>query len=385
MQNGKLKDLRVAVAGGSIGGLCAGLALHGEGATVDVFERNGGPMETGGAGIVVQRELVEILRRYRAPHLPATSCQNRLYLEAGGGNGRREAMPQSFTSWEAIYRTLRAAFPDTRYHAGSTLESFETLGDSIRVRTAGHGEIEVDLLVCADGAQSPSRRRLLPGVEPDYAGYIAWRGTVPEASARPALVEFFADSFAFSEARSGGHVLAYFIPGADADATPGHRLLNWVWYVRADESDLARLLTDRHGHQHRTSLPRGGASDETLAGLRALARQEVHPRMAELIEATAEPFIQTIVDVVVPRTIFGRACLLGDAAFVVRPHTAGATAKVAYEAMLLAEQVRQSPGDVPGALAEFQAWQLVHAQELHRFGVSLGDRWLRVRQVDPTN
>ena len=30
---------------------------------------------------------------------------------------------------------------------------------------------------------------------------------------------------------------------------------------------------------------------------------------------------------------FGRTCLLGDAAFVVRPHTAGATAKAASDAM----------------------------------------------------
>jgi len=32
--------------------------------------------------------------------------------------------------------------------------------------------------------------------------------------------------------------------------------------------------------------------------------------MAELIEATEQPFIQKIVDVVVPRTVFGRVCLL---------------------------------------------------------------------------
>ena len=48
--------------------------------------------------------------------------------------------------------------------------------------------------------------------------------------------------------------------------------------------------------------------------------------------ATPDPFVQTIVDVVVPRTVFGRVCLLGDAAFVVRPHTAGATAKAARDA-----------------------------------------------------
>jgi 2-polyprenyl-6-methoxyphenol hydroxylase-like FAD-dependent oxidoreductase len=40
------KDLRVVVAGGSLGGLCAGVALRGEGVNVDIFERHPGEMET---------------------------------------------------------------------------------------------------------------------------------------------------------------------------------------------------------------------------------------------------------------------------------------------------------------------------------------------------
>jgi 2-polyprenyl-6-methoxyphenol hydroxylase-like FAD-dependent oxidoreductase len=41
---------RIAVAGGSIGGLCAGLALRGAGFDVQVYERVAGPMETARAG-----------------------------------------------------------------------------------------------------------------------------------------------------------------------------------------------------------------------------------------------------------------------------------------------------------------------------------------------
>jgi 2,6-dihydroxypyridine 3-monooxygenase len=84
----------------------------------------------------------------------------------------------------------------------------------------------------------------------------------------------------------------------------------------------------------------------------------VHPRMAELIEATEQPFIQKIVDVVVPRTVFGRVCLLGDAAFVVRPHTAGATAKAATDATSLANALREAKGDINEALLSFQSAQL---------------------------
>jgi len=74
MPGNSLKDLRVAVAGGSLGGLCAGVALRGQGAKVDIFERNLGEMEARGAGIVVQQELTRILQRHGAQPLPTTSC-----------------------------------------------------------------------------------------------------------------------------------------------------------------------------------------------------------------------------------------------------------------------------------------------------------------------
>src|SRR5258708_12625222 len=125
MPNDKLSGLRAVVAGGSIGGLCAGVALCDGGAEVEIFERHPGPMETRGAGIVVQHELTEILRRYGAPSLPATSCSRRRHLEPDGGNGRTQDMPQQFTSWESIYLPLRASFPTHRYRPGPTLARFE--------------------------------------------------------------------------------------------------------------------------------------------------------------------------------------------------------------------------------------------------------------------
>jgi 2-polyprenyl-6-methoxyphenol hydroxylase-like FAD-dependent oxidoreductase len=375
MPGDSLKDLRVVVAGGSLGGLCAGVALRGQGASVDIFERNPGEMEARGAGIVVQQELTSLLQRHRAPPLPTTSCSGRRYLDPEGGNGQTQLMPQHFTSWEAIYLTLRAAFPDAHYHAGAALDGFENVNETVCADIAGHGKTTADLLVCADGAQSETRRRLLPQVQPYYAGYIAWRGTVDEALVPPDLVAFFDDTFTFSEARNGGHILVYFIPGTKADTSEGHRQLNWVWYVHASDDELKQLLTDRQGQLHRNSLPLGGATEQTIAELRVRARREVHPRMAELIETTEQPFIQKIVYIVVPRTVFGRVCLLGDAAFVVRPHTAGATAKAAKDATSLANTLREPKGDIKEALQSFQSAQLRYGHELHQYGVALGNRW----------
>ncbi|HEX3562136.1 MAG TPA: hypothetical protein VHU24_04800 [Solirubrobacterales bacterium] len=367
--------LRIAVAGGSIGGLCAGLALRGAGFDVQVYERVSGPMETRGAGIVVQGELIELLRTHGKDALPTTHCTVRRYLSPEGGAGKVQCAPQDFTSWEAIYRTLAAAFPSDRYHRGATLADFANGDGVVRAHIDSHGAVEVDVLVAADGAQSPTRRRLLPDLSSTYAGYVAWRGTLDEANAPPDLLRFFDDAFTFSEARSAGHILAYFIPGDGADTTPGNRRLNWVWYVGVGEADLPRVLVDRGGRQHHASLPFGATPDSAISDLCDLARREVHPMLAALVAATPQPFLQTIVDVVPTRTVFGRVCLLGDAALVVRPHTAGATAKAARDAMTLARALKRAGWNVDAGLSGFEEMQIEFGRGLVEYGVALGRRW----------
>ena len=373
--SGAERPLRIAVAGGSIGGLCAGLALRGAGFDVQVYERISGPMETRGAGIVVQGELTDLLRTHGAGVLPTTRCRVRRYLSPEGGEGEVQRAPQDFTSWEAIYRTLATTFPSDRYHRGATLTDFGNGGGVVQAHIDGHGVVEADLLVAADGAQSPTRRRFLPDLGSTYAGYVAWRGTVDEVNAPPDLVRFFDDAFTFSEARSAGHILAYFIPGDGADTTPGKRRLNWVWYVGVREANLARILIDRDGRQHHTSLPLGGTPDSAIRDLRDLARREVHPILAALVAATPQPFLQTIVDMAPTRTVFARVCLLGDAAFVVRPHTAGATAKAARDAMTLARALKRTGGNVDAGLSSFEEMQVAFGRGLVDYGVALGRRW----------
>jgi 2-polyprenyl-6-methoxyphenol hydroxylase-like FAD-dependent oxidoreductase len=99
--NGSPEDrrLQIAVAGGSIGGLCAGLALHGSGFDVNVYERHPGPMDTRGAGIVVQGELVQLFDTYGAPPLPTTSCRVRRYLRTWLRRSERAAPLSPRKAW----------------------------------------------------------------------------------------------------------------------------------------------------------------------------------------------------------------------------------------------------------------------------------------------
>ena len=98
------------------------------------------------------------------------------------------------------------------------------------------------------------------------------------------------------------------------------------------------------------SVAGGMVPDELTGEIHAAAARELHPRFVELVQGAPDPFIQIILDVAVPRMTFGRACLLGDAAFVLRPHTAAATAKAAADAMALAAGLAADPGDPDAAL-----------------------------------
>ena len=376
---------RVVVAGGSIGGLCAGIAMRAIGCDVAVYERTPGAMASRGAGITVQDDLLDLLRRAGAPTLPLTSCRQRRYLVPDGGDGSRIPLPQQFTSWHAIYQTLRSAFPAEHYHPGSTLTGFAQAQGRVVAHFAERDGAEADLLVCADGAHSETRRRLLPEVRPRYAGYVAWRGMVEEDRMPARLARFFDDSFTLCAARSGGHILGYFIPGAGAATEVGRRRLNWVWYVNVpDGRELERLLVDRTGARHEASVPAGMVPAELAAEVHAAATRELHPCFVELVLATSDPFIQVIRDVAVPRMLFGRACLLGDAAFVLRPHPAAATDKAAADAAALATALAAHPTDADAALRVWETQRLEQGQSLLDLAVALGRRSVDRRDEPPT-
>lgn len=182
------------------------------------------------------------------------------------------------------------------------------------------------------------------------------------------------------------HILAYLIPGGEGQLPPEHgrhgrreraldlgpRLVNFVWYRNVEAGELTQLMTDQAGAEHSLSLPPGSVRQPYLEELHAAARR-LPPVFAELVLATAEPFIQKIVDVEVDRMAFGRICLAGDAAFTARPHTAAGTAKAAADAWALAGAVRDH-GEAPVALRTWEAGQLALGRQLVARARQLGKR-----------
>jgi 2-polyprenyl-6-methoxyphenol hydroxylase-like FAD-dependent oxidoreductase len=77
--------------------------------------------------------------------------------------------------------------------------------------------------------------------------------------------------------------------------------------------------------------------------------------VAEIFARTPQPFFQPIFDLDSPQIAFGRVALLGDAAFVARPHVGAGVTKAALDAASLAAAV--SGDDVATGLLQYQREQ----------------------------
>jgi 2,6-dihydroxypyridine 3-monooxygenase len=366
---------RVVIMGGSLGGLTAALVLRDAGCDVRVFERSSSALQARGAGICVLDATLRYLTE-RGGYRPEDVCSTTgwiRFVRADSSIQHEQRHLYRFSSWNTMYRSLLRLFDADRYVLGGEVVSLEDAGDAASVTLADGSRAEADLLVCADGISSIARTRLLPQVAPSYAGYVAWRGTLPEKDLSPAARKALGDALTY-QVLDHSHILVYPIPGLDGSLAEGDRLINIVWYINVAEGDaLDSLMTDRRGVRRTMSLPPGGAADDVVARMRRDAAAWLAEPIAEVVTAIPEPFVQVVYDIDVPRMVAGRVCLIGDAAFAVRPHAAAGTAKAADDGWALAEELVAASGNVPGALAAWEHRQLKVGRSLLARTREIGD------------
>lgn len=364
---------RAVVIGGSVGGLFIANMLLRQGWQVDVFERVGEGLASRGLGIARHGELPSILAAagIRETGPPGIAVTGRSAFDKSGKVIARFDYPQHLAAWSGVFNPLHAAFPGEHYHLGRELTGIEHRDDKVVARFADGSRVEANLVIGADGFRSTVRGLCAPQVRPSYAGYVAWRGIMEE---RDLSAEFRAhtfDQFAFCfPLRS--QFIGYPVPGTDESVERSRRRYSFLWYYPVAPGDeLTDVLTDSSGHTHEYSIPPPLIRPVHIQRLKDNAVALLPPQFAEVVVRSERHMVQPIYDVESARMVFDRIALVGDAAFVARPHVGVGVLKAGEDAFELARCL-SAGSSIAAALESYQGTRLPVARDTVRLGRRLG-------------
>jgi 2-polyprenyl-6-methoxyphenol hydroxylase-like FAD-dependent oxidoreductase len=344
------RPVRCVVAGGSLVGLSAAIALSRLGMDVTVLERSPARAVDGGGGLGVD---VTLLRQVTG---------------IGEEPPVLHGIDRDTTAWHLLQGWLEGHAvrrPAVTVHRGTQVTAVDPGSDQqpASVVTQDGGEHGADLVIGADGARSTVRAAVEPEY-PDarYAGVLLWRTLVDE-QAMPAGVALPAAGEPSREIYAGPYrLVTYLVPGAAGETTVGHRRLNMVWYD-PQQRDLLRdmgLLDGEiiHGSLAPGALP--GAVRERLTAFAAANWPSPWREALALALHRGTVFGTPLVHYEPKRLARGRAALAGDAAHAASPMVGGGFRQGLYDVDALTRTATAitSPGEVPGALRRYQELRL---------------------------
>jgi 2-polyprenyl-6-methoxyphenol hydroxylase-like FAD-dependent oxidoreductase len=348
--------MRVAIAGGGIGGLTLALMLHERGFDVNVYEAVS-EMKPLGVGINLlphaSQQLCQLgLESLLAAQGIETSTLayfnkfgQEIWREPRGRAAGYDTPQYSIHRGELQMTLLRIAqerLGADRIHCGHAFKSFEQVADKVLstfVRQADQAEVEIesDVLVGADGIHSAVRRFMYPqGDQPRFSGRMLWRAV---SEAEP-----------YMDGRSmfmAGHQDQKFVcyPISEPLRKQGRSLINWIAELRVPNGELPKSDWNRKVDKAVFSKPfeswKWGWID-----------------IPALIEAAEVVYEFPLVDRdPLPRWTFERVTLMGDAAHPMYPIGSNGSAQAILDARYLTDCLA-GDDDLLYALREYEAERL---------------------------
>ncbi len=341
--------LKVAIAGGGIGGLAAALALARSGQQIELFEKATAFSEMG-AGIQLGPNVTRILQDWgllegvsRVATAPdrlqvrsATTGSLLGELHLGQAMAARYGAPYLTLHRADLHGLLLQAVQQTAtvLHTDCAVQSFEQTPQIVSVQTNA-GASQVDVLVGADGLWSNTRQQLLNDGPPRRTGHLAYRALIKKTD--------------LPEPLRSHNVTAWLGPKMHAVQYPvrGGEWLNVVVFIHGDVPD------DFQNWDHSAN-----AADLTSH------LTDCCPQLQDLLQAVPDWRLWVMHDRPPMQGAYqhalGRVALLGDAAHPMRPYLAqGAGMAIEDAAELGSVMHGVTSQNVPAALQQYATnrWQ----------------------------
>jgi len=338
--------VKVAIAGGGIGGMTLALALLDAGiGDVDIYE-SAPEVKEFGVGINVLphaiRELAELglLKDLCDVGIPTSEWAlysrhgQRIWAEPRGLAAGYRWPQLSIHRGEllgVLHRTVLSRLGRERIHTGHHLFRFEK-GIDGRVRAqfverdsgAQVGQVNADLLVGCDGVHSSVRQALYPDEgPPKWNGITMWRGltaTAPFLSGRTMITAGF----------FGRHVVVY--PISKHYENQGRALLNWNTNVKTADDRPMSPQDWEHTARIEEAVEPFWPYVFPFLDVPALINESEAIYQYPMVDR--DPL---------PTWNFGRVTLLGDAAHPMYPAGANGASQAVIDARVLARELALQP------------------------------------------
>jgi len=183
--------LKIAIAGGGIGGMAAAIALRKAGHEVEVFEQAADYKRIGadvnltpnavhaldGLGVVPAIKETAASPTHRISRMWDTG-EETSRLEMADEAERKYGAPQLTIHRADLLDALRRQLPGTVVKLDHRIAAIELGGANPRLRFANGMEHEADVLIGADGIHSPTRTALFGPEHPQFTGLVSYRSVV---------------------------------------------------------------------------------------------------------------------------------------------------------------------------------------------------------------
>lgn len=352
-----MREKNIVIVGGSIAGCAMAVLLHRLGAKVTVLERSLGQISQQGAGIMLPIAVIDQcialdLFDQDTPRfvMHSRSFSRKLYSASTAEKFWEQAIQGAALNWMDVYRNLRKRLAPDCYQTQKTVQHIQKNADGYDIRTSDGKIIFADMVIAADGVDSTIRAQLIPNTKEAYAGYVAWRGVLDDATLN---TENHVPYYVFQN----GHMLLYRIPASDY-ATTKKTLLNWLIYENNPAISLCELLKDKNGQQHTRSISAGNLHHDQKEYLHLFARKNLPTAIADIVRQTLNPFVQTIFDFQLPAYAANNIIFAGDAAATLRPHSGSGVLKALMNAITFYTKLSEnSAQDLSTMIAQWKILQ----------------------------